>query len=58
MESHEEHILDGGLLSPADQRDLRVLLSGGSKRGSSLWIVLLRYFYSSFAKMMGRGEPR
>jgi len=56
MESHEEHILDGGLLSPADQRDLRVLLHGGSKRGSSLWIILLRYFYRSFSKMIHRGD--
>ena len=55
MESHEEHILEGGLLSPTDQRDLRVLLHGGSKRGSSLWVILLRYFYRTFSRMLGRG---
>jgi hypothetical protein len=54
IHDHEEHILEGGLLSPADQRDLRVLLHGGSKRGSSLWIVLLRYFYRTFAKALRR----
>lgn len=54
MHDHEEHLLEGGLLSQADQRDLRVLLHGGSKRGSSLWMVLLRYFYRTFAKAFRR----
>ena len=54
MHDHEEHVLDGGLLSPADQRDLRVLLHGGSQRGSSLWIIVLRYFYRTFAKAFSR----
>ncbi len=54
MESHEEHLLDGGLLSPGDQRDLRVLLTGGSRRGSSLWVILLRYFYRTFARVVRR----
>ncbi len=55
MESHEEHILEGGLLSPGDQRDLRILLHGGSKRGSSLWVILLRYFYRTFSNVFTRG---
>jgi hypothetical protein len=54
MESHEEHILEGGLLTPSDQRDLRILLHGGSKRGSSLWVILLRYFYRTFSKVLRR----
>lgn len=54
LESHEEHLLQGGLLSHADQRDLRVLLHGGSKRGSSLWLMLLRYFYETVAKVVRR----
>ncbi len=59
MQSHEDHILDGGLLSPADQRDLRILIHGGSKRGSSLWIVLLRYLHRVFSRLRGpRRSPR
>ena len=58
MESHEEHILEGGLLSPGDQRDLRILLHGGSKRGSSLWVILLRYFYRTFSNVIHRRDHK
>ncbi len=54
MHDHEDRVLEGGLLSPGDQRDLRVLLHGGSQRGSSLWMILLRYFYRTFAKALRR----
>ncbi len=56
MTAHESHVLEGGLLSRADQRDLRVLLHGGTQRGSPLWLVLLRYFYATFARVFRRGD--
>jgi hypothetical protein len=51
IESHERRVLETGLLSPADQRDLRVLLGRGAERYSSLWLALLRYFYAAFARL-------
>lgn len=51
---HEERVLEAGLLSPADQRDLRVLLRRGVTRYSSLWLALLRYFYAFVARLRGR----
>jgi len=56
IEAHEERVLETGLLSPGDQRDLRILLGRGAARGSSLWIALLRYFYAAFAKFGRRGD--
>ncbi len=53
IESHEAHVLETGLLSPADQRDLRILLGRGAERYSSLWLALLRYFYAAFGRMRG-----
>lgn len=46
VEHHEAHVLDAGLLSQTDQKDLRILLRRGTSRGSSLWLALLRYFYA------------
>ena len=54
IEYHEERVLEAGLLSPGDQRDLRVLLRRGVTRYSSLWLALLRYFYS----LVGRARRR
>lgn len=54
IEYHEERVLEAGLLSPGDQRDLRVLLRRGVTRYSSLWLALLRYFYSFIGRLRGR----
>lgn len=54
IDAHEARVLDSGLLSPADQRDLRMLLGRGAERYSSLWLALLRYFYTAFAKLRHR----
>lgn len=52
--SHEDHVLEQGLLSPADQRDLRILLGRGAEKHSSLWLALLRYFYAAFGRRRDR----
>lgn len=49
--SHEDRVLEAGLLSPADQRDLRILLGRGAEKYSSLWLALLRYFYAAFGRL-------
>jgi hypothetical protein len=54
IEAHEVRVLETGLLSPGDQRDLRVLLGRGADRHSSLWLALLRYFYAAFARFSHR----
>lgn len=54
LSEHADRLQHAGLLSPSDQRDLRVLLQRGSQRGSSLWILLLRYFYNTFARVTRR----
>ncbi len=54
IEAHEVRVLETGLLSPGDQRDLRVLLGRGADRHSSLWLALLRYFYAAFARFKDR----
>ena len=46
VQFHEEHLLDAGFITSQDQRDLRILLRGGTTRYSSLWLALLRYFYA------------
>jgi hypothetical protein len=53
LESHERRVLETGLLSSADQRDLRILLGRGAQRHSSLWLALLRYFYAAFGRFRG-----
>lgn len=55
IEHHEAHVLDAGYLTPQDQRDLRILLRRGTTRYSSLWLALLKYFYSFVARIGGRG---
>lgn len=54
IEHHEQKVLEAGLLSQSDQRDLRVLLRRGVTRYSSLWLALLRYFYSVVGRVVGR----
>jgi hypothetical protein len=54
LDEHEAHVLEAGLLTPGDQRDLRILLGRGAERHSSLWLALLRYFYAAFARLRGR----
>lgn len=54
LTEHADRLQHAGLLSPSDQRDLRVLLQRGSQRGSSLWLLLLRYFYNTFARVTRR----
>ena len=54
LEAHEERVLDAGLLSQNDQRDLRILLRRGTGKGSSLWLTLLRYFYSAVGRWIRR----
>jgi hypothetical protein len=49
--SHEDRVLETGLLSPGDQRDLRILLGRGTGKHSSLWLALLRYFYAAFGRL-------
>jgi hypothetical protein len=56
IDAHEAHVLERGILSPGDQRDLRILLGRGTERSSSLWFALLRYFYATFARIRGRRE--
>jgi hypothetical protein len=51
---HEDRVLEAGLLSPGDQRDLRILLRRGVTRHSSLWLALLRYFYSWVSRASAR----
>ncbi len=58
LASHDAHVLKGGLLSTGDQRDLRILLHGGSQRGSSLWLMLLKYFYNTLAKVIRPRQKR
>ncbi|MCG3134272.1 MAG: hypothetical protein HMLKMBBP_01565 [Planctomycetes bacterium] len=55
IEHHESRVLDAGYLTPQDQRDLRILLRRGTTRYSSLWLALLRYFYSFVSRIGGRG---
>lgn len=55
IEHHEQRVIDAGLLSQTDQRDLRVLLRRGTSRGSSLWLALLRYFYAWASRLGRRG---
>lgn len=54
IEHHEARVLDAGLLSPSDQRDLRILLRRGVTRYSSLWLALLRYFYAFVSRFRWR----
>jgi hypothetical protein len=53
---HEARVLETGILSHGDQRDLRILLGRGAERYSSLWLALLRYFYAAFARLRSRRE--
>ncbi len=52
--SHEHRVMEAGLLTPADQRDLRILLGRGTEKYSSLWLALLRYFYAAFGRLRDR----
>lgn len=52
--SHEDRVLETGLLTPGDQRDLRILLGRGTAKHSSLWLALLRYFYAAFGRLRER----
>jgi hypothetical protein len=52
--SHEHRVLETGLLTPGDQRDLRILLGRGTAKHSSLWLALLRYFYAAFGRLRER----
>ena len=52
--SHEDRVLETGLLSPGDQRDLRILLGRGTGKHSSLWLALLRYSYAAFGRRRER----
>jgi hypothetical protein len=54
LEEHGHHLREGGLLSAADQRDLRVLLRRGLGPRSSLWQLLLRYYHAFLAALTGR----
>lgn len=51
LEYHEQSVKTTGLLTMNDQRDLRVLLRRGSSRYSSLWLLLLRYFYQAVTRL-------
>lgn len=53
VEHHEQKVIEAGLLSPGDQRDLRVLLRRGVNRSSSLWVALLAY-WNAFARLFRR----
>lgn len=51
---HEDRVAEAGLISPGDQRDLRILLGRGAEKYSSLWLALLRYFYAAFGRLRHR----
>lgn len=55
IQHHEEHVIDAGLLTSQDQRDLRLLLRRGTTRYSSLWLALLRYFYAWVTRFGRKG---
>lgn len=50
---HEQHAMHSGMLSMDDQRDLRILLHRSSGRYSSIFLILLRYFYARFTRIAG-----
>ena len=51
LRTMEDHALESSLLSPADQRDLRILFGRSTQHGSPLWRVLLRLIRAAFARI-------